>query len=253
MTPLAGRIALVTGARTGLGAATALALARGGATVLASGRRPGDCAGLAETARAEGHSLQDFPIDVADLAAVPARIAAAVAAHDRIDILVNNAATIAPMAGLGDLDPLAFHQALAVNVSGPAALVAALWPHLDNARIINLVSGAANRPVRGWAAYCASKSALLMLTRSIALEGADRGIIAFAFAPGLVDTDMQAAIRTARLNEIADIPRDRLLPVDRPAAVIAWLAGGGADDLAGRYLDIREPGLLERLDAARGA
>lgn len=245
---LQGKVALVTGARAGLGAATVLALAEAGATVIATGRRAGDCADVVAAVIAKGGKATDFALDVSDLAAVPARTAAALALHGRIDILVNNAATIAPMAKLSELDPLAFDRSLTVNVSGPAALVAALWPSLGGGRVINVVSGAANHAMSGWSAYCAGKAALMMLTRSIQLEGADIGLRGFAFAPGLVDTDMQASIRAAKINHISDVPRENLQPPERPARVIAWLASGAADHLAGQYVDIRQEGLLARVE-----
>ena len=121
-----------------------------------------------------------------------------------------------------------------------------LHPTAKGARIINLVSGASNRPLFGWAAYCASKAGLLMLSRSADLEGAPVGIRCFAFAPGLVDTAMQGSIRLAAINEVSDIPREKLAPPELPAGIIAWLASGAADDLAGQYIDIRQEGLLTR-------
>lgn len=246
MNDLAGKLALVTGARTGLGAATAIALAQRGAEVIASGRRAGDCADVVSAIRSAGGTAHDVALDVADLAAAPSVIASLMQRFGRLDVLVNNAATIAPMAPLADLDALAFDAALRLNVSGPAALVSALWPPLANGRVINIVSGAANRALPGWAAYCASKAALLMLTHSIALEGAASGLKAFAFAPGLVDTAMQADVRAARINAISEVPQETLLPPATPAKIIAWLASGTADDLADSFIDIRQPGLLER-------
>ncbi len=248
MTSLAGKVALVTGARVGLGAATVEALAKAGATVIACGRKAGDCSATVERVVTSGGRAFDLALDVADIRAIPGRIEAALALAGGIDILVNNAATIAPMAPLGALDAVAFDHAMTVNVSGPAALTAALWPHFQarGGRIVNIVSGASNQPLVGWAAYCASKAALLMLTRSTELEGAALGIRGFAFAPGLVDTGMQADIRAARINAISDIPRENLAPPERPAHIIAWLASGAADDLAGQYVDIRQDGLPER-------
>ena len=249
MASLDGKVALVTGARAGLGAATAEALARAGATVIACGRNDGDCASVVERIAKDGGRAFDFPLDMAAIAAIPQRIAAALALAGGIDILVNNAATIEPMAALADLDPLAFDAAMTVNVSGPAALTTALWPHFasrNGGRIINIVSGASNQPLHGWAAYCASKAALLMLTRSTELEGAARGIRGFAFAPGLVDTGMQANIRAAKINDISNIPRENLSPPQRPARIVAWLASGEGDDLAGAYVDIRQDGLTRR-------
>ena len=246
---LEGKVALVTGARAGLGAATVAALAAFGATVIASGRRDGDCNDVVDAVTANGGAASDFRLDVADLEAIPQRVAEALRCHGRIDILVNNAATIAPMALLPEIDARAFDAALTINVSGPAALTAALWPHFGGGRIVNISSGAATSAVLGWAAYCASKAALLMLTKSIALEGEATGIRGFALAPGLVDTGMQAAIRGAKINAVSDIPQENLDPPERAAQVIAWLATGLGDDLAGDYVDVRQPGLQARVDA----
>jgi NAD(P)-dependent dehydrogenase (short-subunit alcohol dehydrogenase family) len=247
MRDLHGKLALVTGARTGLGAASALALAQRGAEVIVSGRKSGDCDHVVHRIRNAGGTAHDFAIDVADISAIPSAMATLTNEFGRLAVLVNNAATIAPMALLRDLDAIAFDAALRLNVSGPAALVSALWPHLSGGRVINIVSGAANRALPGWAAYCASKAALLMLTHSMALEGAASGLKAFAFAPGLVDTAMQAEIRAARINAISDVLQDTLLPPSTPAAVIAWLAAGYGDDLTDTFIDIRQPGLLDRV------
>ena len=119
---LQGKVALVTGARAGLGAASVLALAELGATIIATGRKAGDCGDVVAAVIAKGGTATDFALDVSDLATIPARAAAALALHGRIDILVNNAATIAPMAKLSELDPLAFDQSLTINVSGPAVV-----------------------------------------------------------------------------------------------------------------------------------
>src|SRR4051812_18772895 len=114
---LEGKVALVTGARAGLGAATVAALAAFGATVIASGRRDGDCNDVVDAVTANGGAASDFRLDVADLEAIPQRVAEALRRHGRIDILVNNAATIAPMALLPEIDARAFDAALTINVS----------------------------------------------------------------------------------------------------------------------------------------
>ncbi len=249
---LEGKVALVTGARGGLGAAIAVALAEQGARVVVTGRKEGDCAGtVARIAEVGGWGL-DMALDVTDLTGVAKRVLNAQSLAGPVDILVNNAATIAPQAMLADLDAEAFDAAMRVNVSGPVALTSAVWPMMKGrgGRIVNVVSGASNRAISGWAAYCASKSALMMLTKSIELEGAADGIRGFGFAPGLVDTDMQANIRAIKINEIGSVPRENLLPPSKPAGVIAWLATGDADDLAGQFLDIRQEGLLARAGLA---
>ena len=129
--PLDGQIALVTGAKGGLGAAIAVALAELGATLIVTGRKPGDCAGTVAQVVAAGGKAADLALDVSDLAGIPARVKEALALHGAIDILVNNAATIGPQARLGEIDALEFDAAMRVNISGPTALVSALWPELE--------------------------------------------------------------------------------------------------------------------------
>jgi len=245
--PLAGRAALVTGGRNGIGAATALALAEAGAAVAVCGRQPGDCAATVAAIEAAGGIAFDQQLDVGDLGAVESRVEAAAERLGRLDIIVNNAGVIDPMAPLPAIDAAAFDRALRVNVSGPLAVVTAAWPYLNNGgRVINVLSGAAARPMPGWAAYCASKAALLMLTRSIDLEGAPAGIRCFGLAPGLVDTAMQASIRAARINDISNIPREKLASPAVAGRAIAWLAGADALDYAGTMVDVRDEGFRRR-------
>lgn len=237
---LTGKVALVTGARRGIGAAAAVALAQAGATVAAAGRRAGDCAALVEEITAAGGKAFDHAMDVADLTGIAARIEALVERAGRLDVIVNNAGVIEPMSRLDALDAAAFDLAMRTNVSGPAAIIAAAWPHFrTGGRVINILSGAATRPLIGWAAYCSSKAALLMLTRAAELEGAAAGIHCFGLAPGLVDTAMQASIRAAKINSISDIPQEKLSTPRDAALAIAWLASGAGDAHAGTMVDIR--------------
>jgi len=161
-----------------------------------------------------------------------------------LDILVNNAGAIHPIGAAAETAPEAFEACLRVNVTGAFSLARAVWPLLKQSggRIVNILSGASRQPLAGWSAYCASKSALLMLTRSLDLEGEPEGIRCFGFAPGLVDTKMQRAIRQSGVNEISRLSRSALTHPDIPAQAVAWLASGDADDLAGQYVDVRDPG-----------
>jgi NAD(P)-dependent dehydrogenase (short-subunit alcohol dehydrogenase family) len=248
MKSLESKTALVTGARHGIGGWTAKALAEAGAAVAVCGRKAGDCDEVVAGISASGGVAFDHALDVADLAGVAGRVEAVAQRLGSLDIVVNNAGVIEPMATIDRLDPLAFDRSCRINLSGAAAVVAAAWPHLKGkGHIVNLLSRAGVEPVEGWAAYCATKAGLHMLTRSIDLEGKPQGIRAFSFAPGLVDTDMQAAIRSAKINRISDIPRENLTAPERPAAMIAWLVSGMADDLAGGMIDIRDPEVLRRI------
>jgi NAD(P)-dependent dehydrogenase (short-subunit alcohol dehydrogenase family) len=245
---LSGKAALVTGARHGIGGAAALALAKAGATVAVCGRRPGDCNEAVAALEAAGGKAFDHALDVSDLGAIRARIDAAAERLGRLDIVVNNAGIVDPMALIAEVDPLAFDAAMRINVTGPAAIISAAWPHFrDGGRIVNVLSGAAVRPMTGWAAYCASKAALLMLTQSVELEGATSGIRCFGLSPGLVDTAMQDAIRRTRLNAISDVPRENLTTPDAAATAIGWLASGLGDDLAGTMVDVRHEGFRHRV------
>src|SRR3546814_9905713 len=89
--------------------------------------------------------------------------------------------------------------------------------------VINVSSGAAERPRQGWSAYCAGKVGLAMITRSLALETEGRGLRVFGFRPGIVDTEMQVTIRASGVNEISRIPREKLLPATDPARFMLWL------------------------------
>lgn len=238
---LAGKTAIVTGARHGLGAATAMALADAGATVAVCGRKAGDCAQVVGLIEKAGGRAVDAALDVADLANIESRIADIAGQLRRLDIVVNNAATIEPMAPIAALDMEKFDLAMRVNVSGAAAVVKAAWPLLaGHGRIVNLLSGAATRPLHGWAAYCSGKAALLMLTRAIDEEGKAEGIRCFGIAPGLVDTAMQASIRAAGINEVSNIPQEKLSDPKVAAKAIAWLASGAGDEYAGAMLDVRD-------------
>jgi NAD(P)-dependent dehydrogenase (short-subunit alcohol dehydrogenase family) len=91
-----------------------------------------------------------------------------------------------------------------------------------------------------------------MVTQSLALEYGARGIRVFGFAPGVVDTDMQGAIRASGINPVSKLPRENLAGVDDPARAIAYLCSAAADDLAGGELDIREASFRARAGLATG-
>lgn len=248
MKPLDGKRALVTGARHGIGAEIARVMAAQGAHVAVCGRNPGDCDAVVSEITGAGGQAFDHALDVADLGEVAERVAKAAETLDGLDIVINNAAVIEPMARIAALDPVDFDRAARINLSGSAAVIAAAWHHLKaGGRVLNMLSGAAVGPMEGWAAYCSTKAALLMLTRCTDLEGKPEGIRAFGFAPGVVDTGMQTAIRGAKINRISDIPREDLSPVTPPAEMVAWLVGGTVDDLAGDMVDIRDPQIRNRI------
>ena len=244
---LASPVALVTGAGRGIGARTAHALAEAGARVAVTSRRGDDARRVAASI---GRGAVGVACEVSDPASVFAAVAEIAERLGPVGILVNNAGTVQPIGLLHETDPAAWAAALAATLAGAATAARAVLPAMldtGHGTIVNLSSGAAHGPVEGWSAYCAAKAGLAMLTRSLALEYGSRGVRAFGFAPGLVDTGMQAEIRASGMNAISALPQTALADPDQPARAIAYLCSSAADDLAGRELDIREAAFRERV------
>ncbi|MCX5496017.1 SDR family NAD(P)-dependent oxidoreductase [Kaistia dalseonensis] len=245
-----GEIVLVTGAARGIGAATALHLAGRGYRVAVSARHLADAEAIA---RQIGGSAHAVACDVADQASVEQAIASVEAALGPVTILVNNAGMVQPIGLLHETDPAAWAANISTTLVGAAAVTRAVLPGMlrrSGGRIVNLSSGAAHQPLEGWSAYCAAKAGLAMLTRSIALEYGGRGIRSFGFAPGVVDTGMQAEIRASGINPVSRLPRESLANPADPARAIAYLCTEEADDLAGREIDIRDQDFRKRVGLA---
>jgi NAD(P)-dependent dehydrogenase (short-subunit alcohol dehydrogenase family) len=115
--------------------------------------------------------------------------------------------------------------------------------------VVNISSGAASHPMEGWSAYCASKAAVAMLTRSVAHEYGSQGVLSFGYRPGVVDTDMQGRIRASGLNPISQLPREKLTRPDAAARGVVWLFEAMPADLSGMELDIRDEAFLQRIGA----
>jgi len=235
---LTGKTALVTGGNRGIGLATVRALAEAGATVHFTARTAANIAAaqrdLGEI-RATGHhaNLTD-------------RIAMTTLIDQGFDILVNNAAVITPIGRILDISAEDWAASIDINLTSAFHATQRALAHMvaqGGGTIVNISSGAAHRPQEGWSAYCTGKAGLAMLTRSVHLEYGTQGIRIFGFAPGVVDTDMQVAIRASGINPVSKLPRESLAPASEPARAIAWLCTPAADALAGQELDVRNPDL----------
>ena len=176
-TPLAqalgGRIALVTGASRGIGAATAKALAAAGAHVVLTARKAKDLESVEEAIHAVGGSATIAPMDLAESDSI-ARLATAVAERwDKLDILVINAAMLPSLTPVTQIEPKSFNQTLTLNVLATQALLAAFDPLLkrsDGGRVVGLTSSVGAEPRAYWGAYGASKAAFDNLLASYAQE-----------------------------------------------------------------------------------
>jgi len=160
--PLAGRIALVTGASRGIGAATAQALAAAGAHIVLTARTVRDLEAVEDAIHEAGGTATIAPMDLTESDSI-ARLATAVAERwQRLDILIINAAMLPPLTPVAQIEPKSFNQALTLNVLATQALIAAFDPLLkrsDAGRIIGLTSSVGAEPRAYWGAYGASKAA----------------------------------------------------------------------------------------------
>lgn len=202
-----GRTALVTGAGRGIGRSIALGLAADGARVVLLARSLDQITEVAAVVIAAGGSAVALPTDVGDPAAVNETVAKVLAEFGAVDILVNDAAVVAPLGPTARVDADAWAMALAVNVVGPFRLAQAVLPGMiaqERGRIANVSSGIAARPAAmiGMNAYAASKSALEAHTLNLAAELAGTGVTVNVYRPGSVDTAMQGWIRSQPAEEI---------------------------------------------------
>jgi len=221
MSALAGRVALVTGASRGIGAAVAVALGAAGARVAVNFRQ--EAAAAEQVARAIGQALA-VQADVADSSAVAAMLAAVEAGLGPVDILVNNAG-IALIRGIEDLTEADFDATLAVNLKGAFLCTQAVLPGMRArgwGRIVNISSGAARGAGGVGLHYNASKAGLEGLTRGYAARLVKEGITVNAVAPSLIETDM---VKGGLASSPARIPLGRFGTAEEVAQVVMMLVG----------------------------
>lgn len=195
---LNGRVALVTGASRGIGRAIALALARAGAHVVALARTQGALEELDDEIRALGGQATLVPCNVKDFAALDRLGGAIFERWRRLDIFIGNAGMLGPISPLGHVDPKAFEEVMAVNVTANWRLIRSLDPLLRAAeagRVAMVTSGAAHRAqMRAyWGPYAMSKAALEALARTYAAETATTAVKVMLVNPGPLRTRMRAA------------------------------------------------------------
>lgn len=242
---LQGAVAVVTGAGRGIGAAIVKRLLQTGASVFAVVQSGAETAPEFDDAVAVGgFRLQVFEADVRSTTDMTAAATKAIADFGHIDALINNAGVIQPIGLLGDVDPDAWATVLAINAGGAMRCTHAFLPRLLERRgvVVNMSSGAGYRALEGWSAYCASKAAMVMVSRSTDLEYRDRGLRVFSLGVPPTDTVMQASIRASGINDVSRIPQQSLTPPSVTAAVAVWLCCPAArKEIEKLEIDVRDP------------
>ncbi|MEM9050362.1 MAG: SDR family oxidoreductase [Pseudomonadota bacterium] len=244
---LAQKVALVTGASRGIGAATARVLADEGAAVLLAARSTGATEAIAAEITAAGGRAKAVACDVADYDAVAAAVDATLSTFGGLDLLVNNAGVIEPVARLADSDPVAWGQVIDINVKGVYHGMRAAIPAMKpGGTIVNISSGAATSTLEGWSHYCSSKAAVLMLTRMGEKEYGPQ-IRVVGLSPGTVATEMQVLVKASGINPVSQLDPSVHIPPEWVGRAIAWLAGGAADEFRGTDVSLRDEAVRRRV------
>lgn len=218
-------IAIITGGGTGIGRALAVELAQKyNLNVLIVGRRVKP---LQYTANINPVKIK---FCVADVGTEKGRdkIVSNIETDSVVKYLIHNAAILTPVTSLEDLKLKDWHNHMSINVEGPLFLTQALLSRMDHSRILNISSGAAHRPIAGWAAYCSSKATLFMLYQVMNKELNKKNIFISSVRPGVVDTPMQTLLRQSDPNAFPDLPlfdqyknEGKLIPVEIVSGFLA--------------------------------
>ena len=245
-----GKVVVITGASRGIGAAAAQVFAQAGAKV-AMLARSGDAVRV--TAARLGANAMALPCDVADTGAVAGAIDAVMKHWGRVDVLINNAGAIAPIARIADANAEDWGRAVDINLKGVfygMRSVISIMRAQRGGTILTVSSGAAHTPLEGWSAYCASKAGAAMLTRAAHLEEAAYGLRIMGLSPGTVATDMQVAIKASGVNPVSQLDQSVHIPADWPARALLWMCSDAADAWLGQEISLRDEGVRRAVGLA---
>ena len=237
-TLLSNRIALVTGASRGIGYATARALARQGAHVIAVARTQGGLEELDDEIRKDGGNATLVPLSVTDSDGIARLGAARHERHGKIDILVGNAGVAGPSSPLGHIDLKPWNDVIAVNITANFQLIRCMEPLLkqsDAGRAVFITAGSASKAPGYRGPYAASKAALETLVRVWAAETASTPIRVNLFSPGPIRTRMRAVVFPGEDPMTLDTPEQAaefIVPMCAPD----WTESGKLYDYRARKL-----------------
>ncbi len=244
MSVLRGKSTIITGASRGIGAAAARHFADNGARVVLAARSGDEVKALAQEIHKAGGTAIAVACDVSNQGQVQELVDRSVDEFGRLDILINNAGLIEPIARLADSDPVEWSRVADINYKGVYYGLRFAIPAMlstGGGVIINVSSGAAVSALEGWSHYCSSKAAVLMLTACAHKEYAEQGIRTVGISPGTVDTQMQVSIRDSGINPVSQLSPDAHIPAEWVAKALEYLCSDDAAEYAGTDFSLKTP------------
>ncbi len=244
------KVALVTGAGSGIGRALAQALAVAGASVILADRSDSALSEVAQAIKYGGGIALAIQADISRHEDVNHLVQTAAKQNGHVDILINNAGITGPIQPVIDTDPDQWWQTIEVNLRGSFLVTRLVLPAMiarSSGRIINISSGAAYGIFPNLSSYATSKAALTHFTRCLAVEVERYNISVIAFNPGFVQTPMLQAAATS--SEVDPLSREAFRQVIESGSArsiadvipkLMYLAAGHADTLSGRFLDVND-------------
>lgn len=241
---LTGKIALVTGASRGIGAEIARLFAAQGAHVIVSSRKLEDCQKVVDGIVAEGGKAEAIACHIGEMTQIEALYAAIDAAHGRLDVLVNNAATNPYFGPITDTDPAIFQKTVDVNIRGyfyMSSHAAKRMAKNGGGSIVNVAS--VNGVVPGFqqGIYSITKAAVISMTKAFAVECAEAGVRCNALLPGLTDTKFASVLVNTPVilkQAMAHVPMRRVAQPSEMAGAALYFASAASSYTTGAVLNV---------------
>jgi 3-oxoacyl-[acyl-carrier protein] reductase len=243
MSELANKTVIITGASRGIGACAARAFASKGANVILAARSRTAIENIAQEIENAGGKATSVPCDVSRYADVAHLVSTAESLYGPVDVLVNNAGVIDPIARMADSDPHAWDEVVDINFKGVYHGMRAVLPSMAERAtgvVLNISSGAAVSAMEGWSHYCSTKAAVLSLTRCAHMEYAEQGVRVLGLSPGTVATEMQILIKASGINPVSQLDPAVHISPERVATAICWLCTSDASDIAGEDYSLKD-------------
>lgn len=244
---MTGKTVLITGASRGIGAEAARVFAAAGANVALLARSRDSLEALAGEIGAQALALA---CDVSDYDQVADAVQQTVDRFGALDVLINNAGVVDPIAHLTEADPAAWGKGIDINLKGVFHGMRAAVPVMQKAgggTVLTTSSGAAHSPVEAWSQYCAAKAGVAMLTASLDHEARASGIRAMGLSPGTVATQMQREIKASGVNPVSRLDWSDHIPPDWPARTLLWMCSPDADEFVGTEISLRDDSIRRRV------